>query len=90
MTRQDAIETHTTDCVIESAFDVCAYRTLLPNADTDYIKKKPPEGRQPYERELLGDVLTRVAPGDLVVDVGANIGIHTPYPAAAVGCRPGT
>ena len=63
------------------------YRMLLPDAATDYIQKKIVTERQPYELEMLEDIRSRTAPGDLVLDVGANIGNHTLYLAAVAGCR---
>ena len=63
------------------------YRMLLPDAASDYIQKKIVAERQPYELEMLEDMRSRTAPGDLVLDVGANIGNHTLYLAAVAGCR---
>ena len=63
------------------------YSIYLPNADTDYIQKKICTQLQPYELEMLQDVQSNVSPGDLVLDVGANIGNHTLYLAAIAGCQ---
>lgn len=63
------------------------YSIYLPNADTDYIQKKICTELQPYELEMLQDVQSNVSPGDLVLDVGANIGNHTLYLAAIAGCQ---
>lgn len=63
------------------------YSIYLPNADTDYIQKKICTELQPYELEMLQDVQANVSPGDLVLDVGANIGNHTLYLAAIAGCQ---
>lgn len=40
-----------------------------------------------YEADLLAELGKRLAPGDLVIDVGANIGNHTLFFAAVCGCR---
>jgi FkbM family methyltransferase len=40
-----------------------------------------------YELGMLEDMRSRLAPGDLVVDVGAHIGTHSVYLAAVCGCR---
>lgn len=63
------------------------YRMILPHAATDHIQRKIEAERQPYELELLQDLQERVLPGDLVIDVGANVGNHTLYLAAVAGCR---
>lgn len=64
-----------------------SYRIVLPHAGTDYIQKKLLAERQPYERDMLEDIGRRVRPGDLVVDIGANVGNHTIYLAAVAGCK---
>ncbi len=64
-----------------------SYRMCLPQAATDYIQKKIADSHEPYEREMLEDIAARVSPGDLVVDVGANVGNHSIYLAAVAGCR---
>jgi FkbM family methyltransferase len=40
-----------------------------------------------YELGMLEDMRGRLAPGDLVLDVGAHIGTHSVYWAALCGCR---
>jgi FkbM family methyltransferase len=74
----------------EHVFEVAAgglsYRMLLPNADVDYIQRKLATEHAPYESTMLEDMRSRLSPGDLVIDAGANIGNHTMYLAAA-GCR---
>ena len=39
-----------------------------------------------YELGMLEDMRSRLAPGDLVVDVGAHIGTHSVYLAALCAC----
>jgi FkbM family methyltransferase len=63
------------------------YVMQLPDAGTDYIQTKIGSERQPYEREMLEDMCARLAPGDLVLDVGANVGNHAMYLAVVGGCR---
>jgi FkbM family methyltransferase len=73
--------------VVELRVGDRAYRIVLPDAATDYIQGKIRTERQPYEAEMLDDMRARLAPGELVVDVGANVGNHTIYLAAVAGCR---
>jgi FkbM family methyltransferase len=40
-----------------------------------------------YALEMLEDMRGRLAPGDLVLDVGAHIGTHSVYLAAVCACR---
>jgi FkbM family methyltransferase len=75
------------DNVFELSADGVSYRMLLPNADVDYIQRKLATEHVPYELPMLEDMRSRLAAGDLVVDAGANIGNHTMYLAAVVGCR---
>lgn len=63
------------------------YSIYLPNADIDYIQKKISTELQPYELEMLQDIQANVSAGDLVLDVGANIGNHTLYLAAIADCK---
>lgn len=63
------------------------YSIYLPNADIDYIQKKISTEIKPYELEMLQDIQANVSAGDLVLDVGANIGNHTLYLAAIAGCK---
>ncbi|RRW48155.1 FkbM family methyltransferase, partial [Stutzerimonas stutzeri] len=63
------------------------YSLYLPNADIDYIQKKISTELQPYELEMLQDIQANVSAGDLVLDVGANIGNHTLYLAAIAECK---
>lgn len=76
-----------TDDVHTLAFGSCSYRMKLPNAGTDYIQRKLAETKEPYERDMLEDMASRLSAGDVVVDVGANVGNHTIYLAAVAGCR---
>lgn len=63
------------------------YSVYLPDQETDYIQRKIATEKMPYEIEMLDDIGSRLAPGDIVLDVGANIGNHTLYIAAVAGCR---
>ncbi|GAB2475044.1 hypothetical protein GCM10027030_06670 [Luteococcus sediminum] len=53
------------------------YRMHLPWAETDSIQHHVASTAQPYEQEMVEDLLARTREGDLVVDVGANIGNHS-------------
>lgn len=64
-------------------FDSGTYQMILPNSDTDYIQGTIASAKQPYELEMLEDMRRRMKGGDLVVDVGANVGNHAVYMAAA-------
>ncbi|MEY9785253.1 FkbM family methyltransferase [Sinorhizobium fredii] len=59
---------------------------FLPDHATDYIQKKVAETGTPYELDMLRDMGTHLVPGDLVLDIGANIGNHCLYLAAVYGC----
>lgn len=61
------------------------YRILLPHAATDYIQGTINSERSPYELSMLEDMASRVRPGQLVLDVGANIGNHALYMAMVCG-----
>lgn len=75
----------------ENVFELSAggvsYRMLLPNADVDYIQRQLAAEHIPYELPMLEDMRMRLSAGDLVVDAGANVGNHTMYLAAVVGCN---
>lgn len=69
------------------AIDGADYQIALPDKETDYIQGKIAKEGAPYEAEMLKDMTSRLHGDDLVLDVGANIGNHTLYLAAVVGCR---
>lgn len=73
--------------ILELAVDGGTYRLRLPHAESDYIQKKLVAESKPYELGMLEDMRARLEPGDLVVDVGANVGNHTLYLAAVAGCK---
>lgn len=64
-----------------------AYKVCLPDATQDYVQKLIAEKGEPYEVEMLRDMAAWLSPGDLVLDVGANIGNHTLYLAMAAQAR---
>lgn len=64
-----------------------SYRIFLPDRSTDYIQKKIFETEIPYELDMLRDMASRISAGDLVLDVGANIGNHSLYLAAICHCQ---
>ncbi|MEZ2741876.1 FkbM family methyltransferase [Paenalcaligenes hominis] len=59
----------------------------LPQWETDYIQSNLAKSSSPYELEMLQAMKSVLMEGDLVLDVGANIGNHTFYLAKIVGCR---
>ncbi|MCG6658048.1 FkbM family methyltransferase [Halomonas campisalis] len=69
------------------ALDGASYVIFLPDAATDYIQGKIASAKEPYELDMLRDMASRLEKGDLVLDVGANIGNHSLYLASIVGCR---
>jgi FkbM family methyltransferase len=54
--------------------------------DREYIQSHHANGRF-YEEDLLGALRDIVRPGDLALDIGANIGNHTVFLAGICGCR---
>lgn len=63
------------------------YSLVLPNCETDYIQGLLAEKSIPYELAMLRAMGSLLRDGDLVLDVGANIGNHSIYLAMVVGCR---
>lgn len=63
------------------------YVICLPHAETDYIQANLMASGRPYEEGMLDAMTAALNPGDVVVDVGANIGNHTLFLAAVAGCR---
>jgi len=59
------------------------YQIALPHRETDYIQGKIAREGAPYELTMLRAMADRLSPGDLVLDIGANIGNHSLYLAAA-------
>lgn len=82
-----SVPTQVPENIFELSADGVSYRMLLPNADVDYIQRKLATEHVPYELPMLEDMRTRLSADDLVVDAGANIGNHTMYLAAVVGCK---
>ncbi|ACQ79454.1 methyltransferase FkbM family [Beutenbergia cavernae DSM 12333] len=60
---------------------------FLPHVGSDYIQTRIRDTAAPYEGDMLDVMLELLGPGDLVLDVGANVGNHTLVLAAAGGCR---
>jgi FkbM family methyltransferase len=63
------------------------YEIVLPDADEDYIQKSILNSGAPYELAMLRDMRVRLTPGDLVLDIGANVGNHTLYLAVLARAR---
>ena len=61
--------------------DGLQYEIVLPDADKDHIQRMIFETGKPYELDMLRNMRSRIAEGDLVLDIGANVGNHaTPKP----------
>lgn len=80
------VETGAAQIAVLSAHNV-SYQLMLPHAGTDYIQRKLAAEKVPYEFEMLNEMQARLSPGDLVIDIGANVGNHTLYLAAVAGCK---
>ena len=63
------------------------YQVVVPHYETDYIQGLLMSDGTPYEAGMLAAMAEVVGEGDLVLDIGANIGNHTLFLAAAQGCR---
>ncbi|WP_082807566.1 FkbM family methyltransferase [Janibacter terrae] len=63
--------------------DNVQYSILLPSAETDDIQHFISNNAEPYEHEMLKAMKASLRPGELVLDVGANIGNHSLYLAMA-------
>jgi FkbM family methyltransferase len=62
------------------------YKIFLPASQIDHIQKIIVSTKEPYEPEMLKDIGSRLKPGDLYLDIGANIGNHTLY-VASLQCK---
>lgn len=60
------------------------YSIYLPDKGVDYIQTYIFNQKLPYERDMLIDMCSRLQEGDIVLDIGANVGNHTLY-LAGVG-----
>lgn len=67
--------------------DGTSYTIDLPFAGSDYIQGGIRSTAKPYELEMLRAMADSIDVGDLVIDVGANIGNHTLYLAAVRGAQ---
>ena len=82
--REEAI---TMSCAIDLVEAEVRYSLWLPHRETDHIQKQITANRRPYEIGMLEDMKKRLSRRDHVLDIGANVGNHTLYLAAVVGCR---
>lgn len=64
-----------------------SYSLWLPDSATDYIQRTILQSGEAYELDMLRDMAGHLSSGDLVIDVGANIGNHSLYLVAVAGCR---
>jgi FkbM family methyltransferase len=60
---------------------------LLPQWKTDHIQRIIANSGRPYEEKMLYDMLNRVKEGDLILDIGANIGNHSLFMASIGNCQ---
>jgi FkbM family methyltransferase len=67
--------------------DGARYELVLPHADQDHIQRAILQTGAPYELGMLRDMASRLQPGELVLDVGANVGNHAIYLAAVSKAR---
>lgn len=63
------------------------YKMLLPQWKTDHIQRIISNSGRPYEEKMLYDMLNRVKEGDLILDIGANIGNHSLFMASIGKCK---
>jgi FkbM family methyltransferase len=61
------------------------YVLRVPDAEIDYIQRLIVSRQAPYEQELLEAIAEHLSPGDLILDVGANVGNHTLFLAYTCG-----
>jgi len=73
--------------LIELTVRGTTYAMALPGAEVDYIQRHIATTGEPYEIAMLEDLASRLDPGDLVVDAGANVGNHTLFLAMVARCR---
>lgn len=72
---------------IEIVADGVTYSLDLPEADHDYIQKTIATTGRPYEEAMLIDLASAIAPGELVLDIGANCGNHALYLSCIAGAE---
>lgn len=63
------------------------YQIYAPHAATDYIQSALVRTGHPYEEAMLDVMAGVLRPGELVLDVGANVGNHTLYLAVVAQCH---
>ena len=80
----EAIEAN--ENTLELVLDELRYKIVLPNKDRDFIQKFIYENKVPYEYSMLKFMANRIETEGLFVDIGANVGNHSLYMAAATNC----
>lgn len=55
------------------------YSIYLPDRGVDYIQTYIFNQKLPYERDMLINMCSHLQKGDIVLDIGANVGNHTLY-----------
>jgi len=76
MDSQKDMEAENVVRISDSGFEYLIY---LPDKGVDYIQSYIFNQKLPYERDMLIDMSSRLRQGDVVLDVGANVGNHTFY-----------
>lgn len=76
MDLQKDMEAESVVRISDSGFE---YSIYLPDNGVDYIQTYIFNQKLPYERDMLVDMCARLQEGDIVLDVGANVGNHTLY-----------
>lgn len=76
MDSQKDMEAESVVRISDSGFE---YSIYLPDNGVDYIQTYIFNQKLPYERDMLVDMCARLQEGDIVLDVGANVGNHTLY-----------
>lgn len=64
-----------------------SYSVYLISPEKDYIQKMMADSGSPYELSMLEDMKKHLQKGQLVLDIGANIGNHTFYLANIAECK---
>ena len=71
----------TDDLFAEITLPKASYKIFIPSQE-DAISRGLLSTKTPYEIDMLAAMLNRLEPGDICLDIGANIGNHTLFLAA--------
>ena len=59
-----------------------SYKLYLPNTQSNFIEKYITNCKVPFEYDILKDMICRIPPKSVVLDIGMNIGNHSMFLAA--------